>query len=140
MDKPPTALAILVEECPACAGVYRLYEGPRLLHIGMAAGAATLRSELLRHALGEYGCDTQRADRVDWEVVPDDPFAYEVFVALYNEAIYAAGERASEDWAPSTSRCHGGQSGASYGGQRLEAASIGLISPTSLPSGSATIA
>ena len=96
-------------------GVYRLYHGKDLLHIGMAAGAATLRSELARHARGDYGPGTQRADRVDWEVVPDDLYAYEAFVALYNEAIYAGCERAGEDWAPSTSRCHGGDTGVSYG-------------------------
>ena len=103
------------DEIPACVGVYRLYFGKDLLHIGMAAGAATLRSELARHARGDYGPDTQRADRVDWEVVPDDLYAYEAFVALYNEAIYAACERLGEDWAPSTSRCHGGDTGVSYG-------------------------
>jgi hypothetical protein len=107
VDKLPTALEALIEECPPYAGVYRLYAGDRLLHVGMAAGAATLRSELARHALGVYGADTQRADRVDWQVVPDDPFAYEAFVALYNEAIYAACESVEEEWAPSTSRWHG---------------------------------
>ena len=140
MEKVASPLEPSMEEVPACAGVYRLYEGGQLVHVGMAAGTATLRSELTRHARGEYGPDTQRADRVDWELVPDDSHAYEAFVALYNEAIYAACERTGEDWAPSTSRCHGGYPGASYGGHCLRPASIGLISPTSLPSGSDTTA
>lgn len=115
VEKPASVLESFAQEVPACVGVYRLYYGKELLHVGMAAGAATLRSELARHARGEYGPLTQRADRVDWEVVPDDPHAYEAFVALYNEAIYAASERTGEDWAPSTSRCHGGEMGVSYG-------------------------
>jgi hypothetical protein len=119
VEQVASSLEASLEEVPACAGVYRLYAGSVLLHIGMAAGTATLRSELLRHTRGEYGPDTQRADRMEWQVVPDDGFAYEAFVALYNEAIYAACERAGEDWAPSTSRCHGGHSGASYGLRRF---------------------
>ena len=115
VEKLASLLESCAEEAPACVGVYRLYSGDARLHIGMAAGAATLRSELARHARGDYGPDTQLADRVDWEVVPDDLYAYEAFVALYNEAIYAGCERAGEDWAPSTSRCHGGDTGVSYG-------------------------
>ena len=119
MEKVVSLLESCADEIPACVGVYRLYFGKDLLHIGMAAGAATLRSELARHARGDYGPDTQRADRVDWEVVPDDLYAYEAFVALYNEAIYCASERTGEDWAPSTSRCHGGETGVSYGSGSL---------------------
>lgn len=117
MEKAASLLESCADEAPACVGVYRLYYGKELLHIGMAAGAATLRSEIARHARGEYGPLTQRADRVDWEVVPDDPHAYEAFVALYNDAIYAASERSGHDWAPSTSRCHGGETGVSYGSE-----------------------
>ena len=101
------SLAAQAEQCPACGGVYRLYEGTRLLHVGMAAGAATLRSELLCHARGEYGPRTQRADRIDWEVAPDAVFAYKRFLALYAAATYtASGGSATGDLAPSASGRH----------------------------------
>ena len=66
-------------------GVYRLYRGKRLLHIGMAAGAATLRSEVFGHAHGAYGAATLLADRVKWEVAPDAEFAYRRFRALHDK-------------------------------------------------------
>jgi len=72
-------------ECPLATGVYRLYRGKRLLHIGMAAGAATLRSEVLGHARGVYGPATREADRVEWEIAPDAHFAYRRFIALHRE-------------------------------------------------------
>jgi hypothetical protein len=71
--------------------VYRLYRGRQLLHIGMAAGAATLRSEIISHMRGDYGPRTQAADRVDWEVMPDAVLAYHRFLALYSALTYAAG-------------------------------------------------
>jgi hypothetical protein len=89
-----------------CAGIYRLYAGKQLLHIGMAAGTATLRSELLLDARGGYGPGTQRADRIDWEVAPDDLFAYEALIALYAAATYAASGCDDGGWAPSASRRH----------------------------------
>lgn len=72
----------------------------------MAAGAATLRSEVLAHARGEYGALTQRADRVEWEIAPDALFAYRRFLAIYAAAIYDAGGNAAADSSarPSTSR------------------------------------
>jgi hypothetical protein len=98
------SLAAQAEACPSCGGVYRLYEGAHLLHVGMAAGAATLRSELLCHARGDYGPRTQRADRIEWEVAPDAVFAYKRFLALYAAATYcASGSAAMEDAAPSAS-------------------------------------
>lgn len=99
---PLSALALGV---PPSAGVYRLYEGTRLLHIGMAAGGATLRSEVAGHARGEYGARTQAADRVEWEVAPDAIFAYRRFLALYGAATQAvAGAAANDDMGPSASR------------------------------------
>ena len=106
MDEVFITLEARAQGWPACAGVYRLYQGTRLLHIGMAAGTATLRSELLLHARGDYGPATQRADRIDWEVAPDELFAYERLLALYAEATYAPSGSAEEDWAPSASRRH----------------------------------
>ena len=83
-------LADQAHDCPASAGVYRLYRGQQLLHIGMAAGAATLRSEILSHARGEYGPRTQAADRVEWEVAPDAVRAYGRFLALYSAMTFSA--------------------------------------------------
>lgn len=114
MTTETVSLAAQAEASPACGGVYRLYEGTYLLHVGMAAGAATLRSELLRHARGEYGARTQRADRVEWEVAPDAIFAYKRFLALYAAATYtASGSASADDIAPSASgrHCQAGKAG-----------------------------
>jgi hypothetical protein len=99
-------LAERAKSCPASTGVYRLYRGARIIHVGMAAGAATLRSELLAHAAGEYGAETQAADKVDWEVAPDAAFAYRRFLSLYAAATYLASGGASGEAAPSSSKRH----------------------------------
>lgn len=101
------SLVAQAEECPACAGVYRLYRGAHLVHVGMAAGAATLRSEVLWHAQGGYGARTQNADRVEWEVAPDALFAYQRFLAVYAAATYrASGSAADDSLSPSASGRH----------------------------------
>jgi|SRR5689334_8629634 len=87
-------LAACVHDCPLAAGVYRLYRGRRLLHIGMAAGAATVRSEVLWHSRRQA---TQYADRVAWEVAPDALAAYRRFLCLYSTLMYEK---------PTTSRRH----------------------------------
>ena len=84
------ALARLAQSSPLAPGVYRLYCGKRIVHVGMAAGAATLRSELLAHAHGDYGAATQSADRVDWEVAPDAFFAYRRFLSVFASSTYDA--------------------------------------------------
>jgi hypothetical protein len=84
----PITLASRAGDCPLAPGVYRLYRGRRLLHVGMAAGAATLRSEVLSHARGHYGPHTQRATRVRWEVAPDGLAAHRRFLTLYAQATY----------------------------------------------------
>jgi hypothetical protein len=86
---PPQNLHALAASCPATAGVYRLYRGGELLHIGMAAGGATLQSEILSHARGDYGARTQAADRVEWEVAPDPVYAYQRFLSVYSAHTYA---------------------------------------------------
>ena len=86
-------------DLPASPGVYRLYRGQRLIHVGMAAGAATLRSEITAHARGDYGPHTQEADRVEWEVAPDALLAYKRFLALYG----ACADSAQSDAPPSAS-------------------------------------
>lgn len=100
----PKTLADRALDCPASAGVYRLYYGKRLLHVGMAAGAATLRSEILSHARGDYGPRTQAADRVEWEVAPDALLAYQRFLALYSALTFAPEDsEGRSDTAPSAS-------------------------------------
>jgi hypothetical protein len=100
----PKTLIDQAQDCPAFPGVYRLYCGQRLLHIGMAAGAATLRSEILSHARGDYGTRTQAADRVEWEVAPDAVFAYRRFLMLYDVLLFAPEEsEAHANSAPSAS-------------------------------------
>lgn len=107
MDDVWIRLEAHADQIPACEGVYRIYQGERLLHIGMAAGAATLRSELLLHARGNYGPATQLADRIDWEVSPDALSAYESFLELYAYATYTASGSEEVNPAPSASRRHG---------------------------------
>jgi hypothetical protein len=78
-----------------------------MVHVGMAAGRATLRSEILAHARGDYGPATQAADRADWEVAPDDTFARQRFMSVYARATYDASRGGSRrDEAPSGSRRH----------------------------------
>lgn len=79
-------------DVPDSPGVYCLYQGPRLIHVGMAAGAATLCSEIRAHARGDYGPRTQEADRVEWEVAPDALLAYRRFLALYSAFSGAASD------------------------------------------------
>jgi hypothetical protein len=97
-------LALDARECPASPGVYRLYHGQQLLHIGMAAGGATLHSEIVSHLRGDYGPRTQAADRVEWEVMPDPVLAYQRFLALYSALTYTAEEaEPANDAVPSAS-------------------------------------
>jgi hypothetical protein len=96
----PATLAEQAQDCPAAPGVYRLYRGRCLLHIGMAAGAATLRSEILSHARGDHGPRTQAADHVEWEVASDAVFAYQRFLTLYKALMFA---QQTDEAAPSAS-------------------------------------
>lgn len=85
-----STLLQLADSCPLAPGLYRLYQGERVIHVGMAAGAATLRSEIVAHASGEYGAATQSADDVDWEVAPDAFLAYRRFLSVFARATYDA--------------------------------------------------
>ena len=97
----------LIRRCPRSPGVYRLYRGERLIHIGMAAGSATLRSEIIAHARGACGAATQAADHADWEVAPDALFAYRRFLSLFARATYDASGTAAERRGPlSVSKRH----------------------------------
>jgi hypothetical protein len=99
-------LAARALHCPLGTGVYQLYRGRRLLHIGMTAGGATLRSEVLAHARGDYGAATQRANRVEWEVARDPLFAYHRFQSIYDSLAYVTPGSARRTWTPSRSRRH----------------------------------
>lgn len=102
---PHRPLSRLARRCPLSPGVYRLYRGKRIVHVGLAAGGATLRSEIVAHARGEYGAATQAADRVDWEVVPDALFAHRRFQSVFASATYdASGDGASQSEPPSVSK------------------------------------
>jgi len=97
----------LIRRCPRAPGVYRLYHGKRMVHIGMAAGSATLRSEMVAHARGAYGAATQAADHADWEVAPDALFAYRRFLSLFARATYDASGTGAQDRGPlSASKRH----------------------------------
>ena len=101
------SLSQLVSRCPLSPGVYRLYSAERILHVGLAAGDATVHSEVLAHARGEYGAATQAADRVDWEVAPDAVLAYRRFLSMYAAATYdASGGIDRESASPSVSQRH----------------------------------
>ena len=107
------SLSQLASCCPLSPGVYRLYSAERIVHVGMAAGDATVHSEVLAHASGEYGAGTQAADRVDWEVAPDAILAYRRFLALYAAATYdASGGINRESASPSVSKRHSQRSAA----------------------------
>ena len=78
-----------------------------MIHVGMAVGGATLRSEILAHARGDYGPATQMADRADWEVAPDAAFAQHRFLSVYASATYdASGGGSPRNDGPSGSRRH----------------------------------
>jgi hypothetical protein len=100
-------LSRVARRCPLSPGVYRLYLRERMIHVGMAVGGATLRSEILAHARGDYGPATQAADRADWEVAPDAAFAQHRFLSVYASATYDASGGGSRQYeAPSGSGRH----------------------------------
>ena len=67
---------------PACHGAYRLWDGERVLFVGMTSGARTLRSELLRHWRGDFG-NTQRASRFECLAAASREEAHALYLSLY---------------------------------------------------------
>lgn len=72
-----------VNRAPAKPGAYRLYRNARVIYVGMAAGRATLRSELQRHLRGEFGPHTQSATEFDYREAPDALAAYDAYLDLH---------------------------------------------------------
>ena len=76
LDQDSIALA------PACHGAYRLWDGHRVLFVGMTTGTRTLRSELLRHWRGDFG-HTQRASHFECLTAGTTSEAHELYLSLY---------------------------------------------------------
>lgn len=68
---------------PAACGAYRLFDGCRVIYVGLAAGRITLRYELQRHLRGDYGARTQRASAFDYRLGRDDEDAALLYRTLY---------------------------------------------------------
>lgn len=72
-----------INEAPVSPGAYRLYRHAKIIYVGMASGAATLRSELQRHLRGDFGLSTQTATEFDYREAPDPLQAYQVYLDFY---------------------------------------------------------
>lgn len=75
--------AALINQAPVRPGAYRLYRNARAIYVGMAAGAATLRSELQRHLRGDFGLATQNATEFEYREADDPAAAYQAYLDLY---------------------------------------------------------
>jgi hypothetical protein len=75
-----------VAAAPAAPGAYRLYKDARVIFVGMAAGGATLRSELKRHLRGDFGSGTEAASGFDYQEASDALDAYKTYLSLYVSA------------------------------------------------------
>jgi hypothetical protein len=71
---------------PQAQGAYRLWAAGRVQFVGIATGARTLRSELLRHMRGDFGPRTQTATRFDCRVAHTAAHAHELYLALYRNS------------------------------------------------------
>lgn len=72
-----------INHAPVAPGAYRLYRHARVIYVGMAAGAATLRSELQRHLRGDFGRATQCATDFEYRETPDPLEAYQAYLDYY---------------------------------------------------------
>lgn len=68
---------------PQSPGTYFLFRGPLLLFAGMAAGGATLRSELSAHLRGDFGARTRAATHFAWLATHDVLEAYRLQLAAH---------------------------------------------------------
>lgn len=64
-------------------GVYLLYYGHRLIYIGLAAPACTIRECLGEHLRGERGACTASATEFDYESSVSAPRLYRHYMAIY---------------------------------------------------------
>lgn len=88
---------------PAAPGAYRLYRNARIVYVGMAAGGATLRSELRRHFRGDFGPATRSATEFEYCEAADAFAAYQAYLELY----VSSGLRPFVPAAPRTRRANG---------------------------------
>lgn len=72
-----------IAAAPQAQGAYRLWGGGRVLFVGIAAGARTLRSELRRHWRGDFGQHSQTASHFDCLVAHTTAHAHELYQKLY---------------------------------------------------------
>jgi hypothetical protein len=90
-----------ISAVPAAPGAYRLYLHGRVVYVGIARGAATLRSELRRHLRGDFGELSRGATELDYAEATDEATAS----ALYVEFFMRSGLRHGSQPAPI--RCRG---------------------------------
>jgi excinuclease UvrABC nuclease subunit len=68
---------------PHAPGAYRLLNAGRVLFVGMASGARSLRTELNRHWRGDFGPLTQGASHFECLVAHTSAHAHELYRTLY---------------------------------------------------------
>lgn len=71
---------------PPAPGAYRLMNAGRVLFVGIASGARSLRSELNRHWRGDYGPLTQGASHFECLVAHTAAHAHELYRSLYSSS------------------------------------------------------
>lgn len=72
-----------INEAPVRPGAYQLCRNARVIYVGWAAGAATLRSELLRHLHGDFGHHTQSATEFEYRETDNTRAAYQAYMELF---------------------------------------------------------
>ena len=71
---------------PQAPGAYRLMNAGRVLFVGLASGARSLRSELNRHWRGDFGPLTQGASHFECLVAHTAAHAHELYRNLYSSS------------------------------------------------------
>lgn len=75
-----------IASLPQAPGAYCLWHAGRVLFVGMASGARSLRSELNRHWRGDFGPLTQGASHFECLVAQTAAHAHELYRALYSNS------------------------------------------------------
>jgi hypothetical protein len=60
-----------VAAAPPCSGVYFLYQGERLIYIGIAVHGTGIRQQLEKHLNGHYGARSRAATAFEYEQTRD---------------------------------------------------------------------
>lgn len=71
---------------PQAPGAYRLLNAGRVVFVGLASGARSLRSELNRHWRGDFGPLTQAASHFECLVAHTTAHAHELYRNLYSSS------------------------------------------------------